>query len=307
MEQVLEGLRAIAEETRLRLLVICNNREFTVSELTRILGQSQPRVSRHLKLLCDAGLLERFREQNFVLYRVSQKGMGGQLSETILKLLPVENEVLRLDRLRIKEVLKERAIEAKETLDHLPIDFHGFKINKIDESRVDQIILDLTSHLQVGELLDIGTGTGRMLRLLSSRTNKAVGIDISPQMLRLARAQLSEAGLGKFSVRYGDMYHLDFPNASFDTVTIDQVLTEAHEPLRVLEEASRLIRPGGNLILVAYQDEACKDNLFSSRKDVKKNLADFDMDLNQLETVSGGRGQVVIICGRKRQTIAGIA
>ena len=300
MQHVLDGLKAIAEETRLRLVVICNNREFTVSELTRILGQSQPRVSRHLKLLCDAGLLERFREQNFVLYRVSQKGSGGQLAESILELLPLDHETLRLDRLRVQEVLQKRDKEAAETLAHLPVNFHGFKAHKIDESEVDQIILELTKKLKVGELLDIGTGTGRMLRLLGSKTDQAVGIDISPQMLRLARAQLSQAGLGKFSIRYGDMYHLDFPNGSFDTVTMDQVLTDAHEPLRVMEEASRLIRPGGNLVLVVYQDELKKRPMFKNRNEVKKRFNEYGLELSQLKTVSGGRGQVFIICGLKK-------
>jgi len=307
VEHVLEGLKAIAEETRLRLLVICHDHEFTVTELTKILGQSQPRVSRHLKLLCDAGILERFREQTFVLYRVSDRGEGAQLAHAILDLLDVNEEVFRLDQLRIRDIVADRAREAEKTLAHLPSSFHSIQAHKIDTDQVDGVILNATRNLPIGNLLDIGTGTGRMLRILGSRTDHAVGIDISPQMLRLARAQLSEAGLGKFSIRYGDMYHLDFPNHSFDTVTMDQVLADSEDPERVLEEACRLIRPGGNLIIVTYQSRAGSKRITNWKARIQDCLDHQNVLVSQAKRVKGGQGDVLVLVGKKPLVEEGIA
>lgn len=302
MGQVLEVLRAIAEETRLRLTLICNEREFTVSELTRILGQSQPRVSRHLKLLCDAEVLEKFREQNFVYYRISRKGKAWPIAEFVMEQVEAEESVFRVDQVRVREILDERAREADQTLADLPDDFYGFRLRKVDEATVDSMILEQTRELTIGELLDMGTGTGRMLRLLAGKTEHAVGIDISPQMLRLARSQLNQAGLGKFSVRYGDMYHLDFPEASFDTITMDHVLGESESPLKVLEEARRLLRPGGHWIIVHFQPELKKqrsESFFESRKSIKNQVNQFGLELKSHKVLPGSNGIVNLICARK--------
>jgi SAM-dependent methyltransferase len=243
MEAELEALKAVAEPTRLRLLALCARGELSVTELTEVLGQSQPRVSRHLKVLCSAGLLDRFREQNWVYYRVPLGGPGAKLARGLLRLLPADDPLLRLDRERLERVLARRAEQLRGEL-------AGSAAPA--PAGVDARIVDLMAGEALGELLDIGTGTGRMLRLLGVSAETAVGIDISREMLLLARSNLHAAGLEHLSVRQGNMYQLRFAEGSFDTVTIDQVLYQAEQPGEVLREAARVLRPGGRLLLVEF-------------------------------------------------------
>jgi SAM-dependent methyltransferase len=243
MNRALDAFKAVAEPSRLRLLALCARGELTVTEVTEVVGQSQPRVSRHLKVLCAAGLLDRFREQNWVYYRVPLGGPGAKLARGLLSLLPGDDPLLRLDRERLERVLARRAEQVR-----------GQEIGAAvpTPAGVDARIVDLMAGEALGELLDIGTGTGRMLRLLGVAADTAVGIDISREMLVLARSNLHAAGLDQLSVRQGNMYQLRFADGSFDTVTIDQVLYQADQPIEVLREAARVLRPGGRLLLVEF-------------------------------------------------------
>ncbi len=243
MKSALEAFKAVAEPSRLRLLALCARGELTVTEVTEVVGQSQPRVSRHLKVLCAAGLLDRFREQNWVYYRVPLGGRGAELARGLLRLLPPDDPVLRLDRERLERVLARRAeqLRGRALGDAVPT-----------PAGVDARIVDLMAGEALGDLLDIGTGTGRMLRLLGVAADTAVGVDISREMLVLARSNLHAAGLDHLSVRQGNMYQLRFADGSFDTVTIDQVLYQAEQPAEVLHEAARVLRPGGRLLLVEF-------------------------------------------------------
>ena len=243
MNRELEAFKAVADPSRLRLLALCARGELTVTELTGVVGQSQPRVSRHLKVLCAAGLLDRFREQNWVYYRVPLGGPGAELARGLLRLLPETDAVLRLDRERLERVLTRRAEEVRSQALGEPVP---------TPAGVDARIVDLMGREALGDLLDIGTGTGRMLRLLGVAATTAVGVDISREMLVLARSNLHAAGLDHLSVRQGNMYQLRFGDQSFDTVTIDQVLYRADQPVEVLREASRVLRPGGRLLLVEF-------------------------------------------------------
>ena len=221
-----------------------------MSEVTEVVGQSQPRVSRHLKVLRAAGLLDRFREQNWVYYRVPLGGPGAELARGLLRLLPGDDLALRLDRERLERVLARRAERARSQApgDSVPT-----------PAGVDARIIDLMASESLGDLLDIGTGTGRMLRLLGVAADTAVGIDISREMLVLARSNLHAAGLNHLSVRQGNMYQLRFAAGSFDTVTIDQVLYQADQPVEVLHEAARVLRPGGRLLLVEFLPGEAQD------------------------------------------------
>lgn len=253
MDQLLEGLRAAAESTRLRLLAICHEGELSVTELTHALGQSQPRVSRHLKLLCEAGLLERFREQSNIYYRVPAKGPGAELVTRLLALLPPEDECLRLDLARVEAIKRERADRIAETL--RLYSEHEDELAE-SEAHVHAAILAGLGGRGLGDLLDIGTGAARMLALLAPRAESAVGIDIAPEMLKLARSRLHEAGLKQIQVRQGDMYQLPFGHASFDTISLDQILSQAERPEEAVREASRLLRPGGCLLIVDFETGA---------------------------------------------------
>lgn len=243
MKHVLEAFKAVADPSRLRLLALCARGELTVTELTEVVGQSQPRVSRHLKVLCAAGLLDRFREQNWVYYRLPLGGAGAELARGLLRLLPEADSILRLDRERLERVLTRRAEQVRGQVlgESVPT-----------PAGVDARIVDLMGREALGDLLDIGTGTGRMLRLLGVTATTAVGVDISREMLVLARSNLHAAGLDHLSVRQGNMYQLRFGDESFDTVTIDQVLYRADQPIEVLREAARVLRPGGRLLLVEF-------------------------------------------------------
>jgi ArsR family transcriptional regulator len=245
MQAILAALKAVAEPTRLRLLALCARGELTVSELTRILGQSQPRVSRHLKVLLDAGLLDRFREQNWVYYRVPLKDPGSSLARQLLALMPKGDPILTLDGLRLDQLLSERVAALESANGEAAERVNGLAV-------VDRRILGALGDEPVGDLLDIGTGSGRMLRLLADRTEMAVGIDISRDMLLLARSNLRSAGMDHLTVRQGNMYQLKFANEAFHTVTVDQVLFQAEDPESVLAEAARVIKPGGRLLLVEY-------------------------------------------------------
>lgn len=243
MKQALEAFKAVAQPSRLRLLALCARGELTVTEVTEVVGQSQPRVSRHLKVLCAAGLLDRFREQNWVYYRVPLGGAGAKFARGLLRLLPGDDPVLRLDRERLERVLARRAEQVRRQVGGEAVP---------TPAGVDAMIGDLMAGEELGDLLDIGTGTGRMLRLLGVSAETAVGIDISREMLVLARSNLHAAGLEQLSVRQGNMYQLRFADGSFDTVTIDQVLYQADQPAEVLREAARVLRPGGRLLLVEF-------------------------------------------------------
>jgi ArsR family transcriptional regulator len=257
LDSLLAGLKAVAEPTRLRLLCICARGEFTVSEIQEIVGQSQPRVSRHLKLLCNADLLVRHREQHWVYYRVSHRGPGAELVRTLLTTMPETDPQLDLDRRRLEAVLDRRAEAARDLVEASGLEQGVATLD--DEADVDVQVLRYLGGDPIGELLDIGTGTGRMLRLLGQKAERAIGIDISRAMLMLARSNLHTAGLDHLSVRHGNMYQLRFPDQSFDTVTIDQVLFQAEQPGEVLREAARVLRPGGRLLLLEFITDTTYD------------------------------------------------
>jgi SAM-dependent methyltransferase len=252
MENVLAGLRAAAEPTRLRLLALCAGAELTVSELTTILGQSQPRVSRHLKLLCEAGLLDRLREGSWVFYRLSQRAPTSALARLLAGLVPDDDPIVILDRERLGRIKRARAESAAAYFRANAAQWGTIRSLYVDESEVERALLDLIPADETRQLLDIGTGTGRMLEILAPRAEHAVGIDSSREMLTIARVNLERAGLSNCLIRQGDMYQLPLPGASFDTVVIHQVLHYADRPAEAIREAARVLRPGGRLVIVDF-------------------------------------------------------
>ena len=254
LDTLLQGLKASADPTRLRLLNLCAAGELTQAELTDILGQSQPRVARHLGILCDAGLLDRFRERQHVYYRLARRGPAGSLASALLDQFPGADTQLEPDRKRLAALRADRASQASELLRGVNSQWAATSTPE-DDARIRGAILNMLTDRRIGALLDIGTGTGRMLRLLSGRAQEAVGVDLSSDMLAVARSSLEQAGLDHCMVRHGNMYHLPFSASSFDTVTLDEVLGQAEDPARVIGEAARILRPGGNLLVVDLADE----------------------------------------------------
>ncbi len=245
-------MRAVAEPTRLRLLALCAHAELTVTELTQILGQSQPRVSRHLKLLVEAGLLDRFREGTWAFYRMSETQSCATLGRTVVDLIPMDDPTLTLDLERLESVKLTRAKQAADYFRLNAEHWDQIRSLHIDEAEIEKTMLQLLGPESVGDLLDIGTGTGRMLVVYGATASRAVGIDLSHEMLAVARVNLEKAGLRNCQVRLGDMYQLPVPSESFDSITIHQVLHYADSPADVIAEAARALRPGGRLIVTDF-------------------------------------------------------
>ncbi|MEQ9562675.1 MAG: metalloregulator ArsR/SmtB family transcription factor, partial [Woeseiaceae bacterium] len=221
---------------------LCAQGECSVTELTRVLGLSQPRTSQHLKQLCDAGLLHRFRDGKRVFYSLPAR--QSRNVRQLLALLPLRDEQFRRDAVRLRQ-LRGQLVSADETLQ---------QDDDVDRA-VHRAVLDLTVAAPVGDLLDIGCGRGSMLKLLAGRAHRVVGVDIDSGTRQAARAELLLAGLPNCSLRQGDMYQLPFDDAEFDTIILDDVLGKALRPVDALTEASRLLRQGGRLvILMALRD-----------------------------------------------------
>lgn len=245
---LLAALRAVAEPTRLRIFALCQRMELSVSDLTQILSQSQPRVSRHLKVLCAADVLERVREGTYAYYHVPKTGIGAPLAAGVLALYgDGERDDLALAQ------LKKRRHELAAPL----AEANGERMRALrkfypDERKIDQALLRALPADVVSDLLDIGTGTGHMLELFGPRVTHAMGIDLSRDMLSLARAKLTVADLPNCRLQQADMYQLPLPVASVDAVTIHHVLHFAERPAQVIAEAARVLRAQGRLVIVDF-------------------------------------------------------
>ena len=272
METLLASLRAAAEPTRLRILALAARGPFCVSEFTAILGQSQPRLSRHLRLLCEAGLLERAREGAHAWFQLPEGPNGGPnrgpnrgadagLAQALLARLPEDDPVLAADRRQVARVLAERARIASESFSRQGADWDEMRALGLPAADVAEALLAMLPEAGLGRLIDIGTGTGSLLSLLAPRVEAGLGIDASPAMLALARTRLAGAGLTHCTVRRADMYRLPLPdagpNAGYTLATLQMVLHYAEDPAAVLAEAARVLRPGARLLVVdlARHDE----------------------------------------------------
>ena len=249
MDSLLAALRALAEPTRLRLLALAARGAFCVVELTEILGQSQPRLSRHLKLLAEAGLLERTREGANVWFAIPA-GPTAALVRDLLARLPEDDPVLAADRRQAARVLAERARIASESFRRQGADWDEMRALGLDAPSVEAALLRLLPESGLGRVLDIGTGTGRLLELLAPRAEAVLGVDASRAMLALARSRLARPGLAHCAVRLADMYRLPLPDAGFDLAVLQMVLHYAEDPANVLAEAARVLAPGGRLVVV---------------------------------------------------------
>lgn len=256
--EVVRALKSAAEPTRLRLLFLLSQAEYTVGELAAVLNQSQPRISRHLRLLTEAGFLDRFREQQCVYYRAPINGRYLEWQRQLLSMADPDAQALKRDRERAVKVVGDRARVAARQLgapEPAAGERSAGRATFADTAELSSLLLEELGPAPVGELLDIGTGSGLMLEILGPRARRAVGVDISVPALRLARTRVHGAGLAHCEFRRGDMYSLPFDDASFDTVSIDRVLASAERPAAAIAEAARTLRPDGRLILVEDFDQ----------------------------------------------------
>lgn len=252
LDGLISGLSAAGESTRLRLLGLCARGEWTVSELTQSLGSSQPIVSRHLKALCDSGLIDRRKEGSWVFYRLHRDGPAGALASHLIELLPRDEAVLRRDSERLAEIRRARAEQAATYFRANAERWDEIRRLHVDDAEVERRILDLLPTERISELLDIGTGSGRVLELFGEKGVRGVGIDLSREMLAVARANLAKAGVAQCHVEQADMYELPWAEPRFDAVTIHQVLHFADDPAAAIREAARVMREGGRMVIADF-------------------------------------------------------
>jgi ArsR family transcriptional regulator len=250
-DHLLDVLRAVGEETRLRIVALLQHGELSVSDLTDILGQSQPRISRHLKVLVDAGAVDKHREGTWAFFDLVGSGPIADLIGTTLATLDPLDAALAADLDRLAVVRGRRASGAQEYFSRIAASWDEERSLHADDTIVEAAIVELVGR-QHRSVLDIGTGTGRMLQLLAGRADRAVGLDSSHSMLAVARANLERADLRNVDLRQGDIYSLPFPRDSFDLVVVHQVLHFLDDPGRAIREAANVLTPGGRLLIVDF-------------------------------------------------------
>ena len=246
------ALKAAGEETRLRILVLLAEAELTVSDLTQILRQSQPRISRHLKLLVEAGLVERFREGAWAFFRLAEGSGSAQFARTLVEQLNPKDSMVARDRDRLAAVRTARAVAAQDYFRSHAAQWDRIRKLHVTDEAVEEAIRDALADRPFRSLLDLGTGTGRILEMFGPDLDRGLGIDLSLDMLLLARDRLERAGLRHCSVRQGDIYDLAVPAGSFDVVIIHQVLHFLDDGARAIREAARVLAPSGRLLVVDF-------------------------------------------------------
>ncbi len=258
---VLETLRALADPTRLRIMRLLASMELAVGELAQVLGQSQPRVSRHVKILCDAHLAQRRREGAWVFLRAGGQALrgGAPLAAEVMHLLaraeatdPVFQGTCAQDRSHLGAIRAARQAHSQEYFARYAAEWDRLRSLHIADGPVEAALADLLDGAPIGRLLDVGTGTGRMAEMFAGGAAHVTALDRSPDMLRLARTRLQHLPAGKVDLVQGDFAQLPFAAASFDTVLFHQVLHYALAPEAVLAEAARVTAPGGRIAIVDF-------------------------------------------------------
>ncbi|MEO8757173.1 MAG: metalloregulator ArsR/SmtB family transcription factor [Devosia sp.] len=250
------ALRAAGEVTRLRLLALLAEGEHSVKDLTEILGQSQPRVSRHLKLLADAGLVTRNAEGAWAYYRLADSEAAAELGRWLVHRLDGDDADRARDRLRLDAVRTAQQAQAAAYFAKVAGRWDELRQLHVPEEAVEAAILEAVEGRVVDLLIDLGTGTGRMLELLKDHYRRAIGIDASREMIAVARAKLAAANIGTAQVRLGDIADLDGSAGRADLIIVHQVLHYFDDPGRAIAQARRALKPGGELLIVDFAPHA---------------------------------------------------
>jgi ubiquinone/menaquinone biosynthesis C-methylase UbiE len=294
MDRLVAMLRAAGDPTRLRLLLLLRQAELTVSELIEIVGQSQPRVSRHLKLLGEAGLLERFKEGSWVFYRAADRGKGAELGTALAAL--ADPSLGQADTARLVHVRQARAAAAAAYFKANAPEWERIRALHAPEKDVEAAIVRRMTARPIQNLLDAGTGTGRMLELLAPHARRAVGVDVSPEMLSIARDRLLRENLKNAQVRMADTYRLPFGGEAdmFDAVLFHQVLHYLDDPGAAVSEAARVMAPGGRLLIADFapheleflRDDYAHRRLGFSDREVEGWFAHAGLKAGESETIA---------------------
>ena len=304
-----DRFQALADPTRLRVLALLRRMELSVGELALVLGQSQPRVSRHLKILADAGVLERRKEGSWVFLTLAD----AQETDPMFALVDAwadmgTQQLFATDAARLEAVRADRAEAAARYFSTHAGIWDKIRSLHVAEEDVEKAIDRTLGKRPLGRLVDIGTGTGRMIELFAPRAAYAIGIDKSSEMLRLARVKLEQAGISS-SLRQGDMYALPLQDESADCVIVHQVLHYAHSPATAIAEAARVLSPGGTLLIVDFAAHE-REDLRESDAHIRLGFEDETMsawfanaglEMDHVEHLTGGELTVTLWRGAKTE------
>jgi ubiquinone/menaquinone biosynthesis C-methylase UbiE len=302
-----DRFQALADPTRLRILALLRQMELSVGELAQILGQSQPRVSRHLKILADAEVLDRRKEGSWVFLTLGDAERVAPLFALIDQWADEDTaRWFATDAARTEGIRAERAEAANRYFSGHAEIWDQIRSLHAAESEVEQAIDGALGKRPLGRLVDVGTGTGRMIELFGPRASQAIGIDRSSEMLRLARVKLEAAGIAS-SLRQGDMYALPLADQTADNIIIHQVLHYAHSPAKAVAEAARVLAPGGTLLVVdfaAHEREELRERDAHIRLGFEEDVmngwfAAAGLEVDQVRHLEGGELTVTIWRGVK--------
>ncbi|OQW71345.1 MAG: ArsR family transcriptional regulator [Proteobacteria bacterium ST_bin13] len=308
MTLALDIFRALADATRLRIMALLQSMELSVGELAQVLGQSQPRVSRHVKILCDAGLAERRKEGSWVFLALGDRALVAPVLAAFDSWAGRESDHWAVaDAARLAAVRADRAAAANAWFEANAGEWDAIRSLHIAESEVEAAMKRVLGDATIGQLIDIGTGTGRMLELFAPQADHALGIDRSSEMLRLARAKLAERGLDRAELRQADLYALPLADGQADAAILHHVLHFAQQPGAAIAEAARVLSAGGRLLIVDFAPHD-REELRARDAHTRLGFSDEQMigwfDLAglapvQIETLEGGALTVKLWLGRK--------
>lgn len=310
MANMLDIFRALADPTRLRIMHLLRAMELAVGEIAQVVGQSQPRVSRHVRILVEAGLVERRKEGSWVFLRLVQDTGLAPLLAYFDAAEPSESEALwmKADLARLAAVRNDRALAAERYFSDHAEEWDAIRSLHIPEAQVEGAMRALLGKEAIGRLLDIGTGTGRMIQLFGPDAAQVTAVDRSPDMLRLARAKLPEVGSDKYALLMGDFYALPVADRMSDTVILHQVLHYAQAPEAVIAEAARVLDGEGRLLIADFAPHECED-LRNRDQHARLGFSDAQMGgwfdneglaMEAVETLPGGELTVKLWLGRRK-------
>ncbi|TCP33777.1 metalloregulator ArsR/SmtB family transcription factor [Sphingomonas sp. BK235] len=305
MKHALAIFSALADSSRLRIVALLGAMELSVGELAQVLGQSQPRVSRHVKILCDAGLAERRKEGSWVFVALGDRARLGPVLAALDSLGVTEEAAA--DLARLAAVRADRAAAAAGWFEANAAEWDAIRSLHVAEEQVEAAMRDVLADAPLGRLIDIGTGTGRMIELFAPAATHALGIDKSSEMLRLARAKLGEQGLANAELRQADLYALPLGDGAADVAILHHVLHFAQQPGAAIAEAARVLATGGRLLIA---DFAPHDREELRARDAHTRLGFADAQIERwfaaagllparTETLEGGELTVKLWLGRK--------
>lgn len=311
-----ELFQALADPSRLRIVALLRSMELSVGELAQVLGQSQPRVSRHVKILADSRLIDRHKEGSWVFLALTAGPRTDALVALLDQWLDADSRtLLDEDAQRLAAVRADRAEAAARYFAAHAEAWDTIRSLHVPESAVEKAIAAALADRPLGTLLDIGTGTGRMIELLGPGAAQALGVDRSSEMLRVARVKLDKAGIADASLRQADMYALPLPESSADSIIIHQVLHYAHTPAAAIAEAARVLRPGGRLLVVDFAAHQ-REDLRSTDAHLRLGFSDdaiagwfaaAGLELDLTEHLTGGELTVTLWRGSKAAAVDRIA